>query len=104
MVVSAPLTPSAVDLIAVGVFSKPDPLVVEAYSEPDREPLSFSSHAELVTYIEKQISEPRGLAFVFVVYPDMRGRPVRKTIQLDPKHCPGQKLRYTWDGWGLISI
>lgn len=27
-----------------------------------------------------------------------------KTIYLDPKHCPGQKLRYTSAGWGLISI
>jgi hypothetical protein len=99
-----PLTPSAVDLIAAGVFSKPAPLVIEAYSAPDQEPLSFSSQSELTAYFETQISDPRGLAFVFVVYPDMRGRPVRKTIHLDPKHCPGQKLRYSWDGWGLISI
>lgn len=99
MVVTTALTTSAVDLIAAGLFAKSDPLVVEAYSEPDRKPLGFSSATELATYISTQIAEPRGLAFVFVVYPDMRGRPVRKTIQLDPKHCPGQKFRYTWDGW-----
>jgi hypothetical protein len=104
MVVAGALTTSAVDLIAAGVFAKSDPLVVEAYSEPDRKPLGFSTATELATYINTHIAEPRGLAFVFVVYPDMRGRPIRKTIHLDPKHCPGEKFRYTWDGWGLISI
>jgi hypothetical protein len=104
MAVARPITEAVVDAVAAGVFAKPDPFVVEAYSTPDREPLSFASPAELANYVKAQISHPRGLAFVFVVYPDMGGRPVRKTIHLDPKHCPGRKLRYTWDGWGLISV
>jgi len=104
MVVAAPITSSAVDAIAAGVFAKPDPFVVEAYSAPDQEPLGFKSRDELADYMKAEVLKPRGLAYVFVVYPDMGGRPVRKTIQLDPHHCPGQKLRYTWDGWGLISV
>src|SRR5262245_16954429 len=104
MVVSGPITESAVDSIAAGVFSKPSPLVVEAYSEPDREPLGFASQVELAAYIKAHVSRPRRLAFVFVVYHVMGGRPVRRMIQLDPEHCLGQKLRYTWDGWGLISV
>jgi hypothetical protein len=104
MVISTPITEVAVDAITSGVFAKPDPLVVEAYSAPDQEPLKFTSHESLSRYVNLQISQPRGLAFVFVVYPDMGGRPVLETIHLDPQHCPGQKLRYTWNGWGLISI
>lgn len=104
MVVTGPLSTPAVGLIAAGVFAKPGPLVVEAYSEPDQEPLSFASAPKLAAYISSRIAEPRGLAFVFVVYPDMRGRPIRRTIQLDPKHFPGQRVRYTWEGWGLISV
>jgi hypothetical protein len=95
---------SAADALAAGIFAKPAPFVVEAYSRPDHEPIEFVSPDQLSDYIESNVSEPRGLAFVFVVYPDMGVRPVRQTIHLDPRHCPGQKLRYTWEGWGLISV
>lgn len=98
------LTDATVNALAAGVFARPDPLVVEAYSEPDREPKQFASAERLAAYIKVRISQPQGLAFVFVVYPDMGGRAVRKTIHLDPKSCPGQKVRYTWEGWGLISV
>jgi hypothetical protein len=101
---AGPITDSAIDAIAAAVFAKPDPFVVEAYSAPDEEPVQFDSSELLARYMKSETSKPRGLAFVFVVYPDMGGRPDRKTIRLDPHHCPGQKLRYTWDGLGLISI
>jgi hypothetical protein len=104
MVVASPITPSVVDAVAMGVFAKPDPFVVEAYSAPDQEPKRFNTQRDLAEYMKAEVARPRGLAFVFVVYPDMSGKPVRKTIHLDPKHCPGQTLRYTWDGWGMISI
>jgi hypothetical protein len=86
---------AAVDAFAAGVFAKPDPFVVEAYSVPDREPLQFTSAASLAAYLKARISQPKGLAYVFVVYPDMAGQAVRRTIHLDPKSCPGQTLRYT---------
>lgn len=101
---TAPITDSAIDAIVGGVFAKPDPQAVEAYSVPDMEPLEFLSPESLTAHIRNQLAQPRGLAFVFVVYPDMRGRPIRRTIRLDPDHCAGQKIRYTWDGWGLIAI
>lgn len=41
MAVATPITALVVETIAAGVFAKPDPLVVEAYSEPDHEPIRF---------------------------------------------------------------
>lgn len=104
MVVAEPITAAAIEAIAAAVFAPPDPFVVEAYSEPDHEPVRFATQRHLVAYISAQASQPRGLAYVFVVYPDMVGLPVRETIHLDPKHYPGHRLRYTWQGWGLISV
>ena len=99
-----PISESAVDAIAEAVFAKPDPFVAEAYSEPDKEPRLFKTASDLANHIKSQIAQPRGSSDVVVVYPDMGGHPVRRTIHLDPKHCPGQKLRYTWDGFGMISV
>jgi hypothetical protein len=104
VVLAKPITESAVDAIAAAVFAKSDPFVAEAYSEPDKEPRMFKSADDLANHIKEQIAAPRGSADIIVVYPDMGGRPVRRTIHLDPKHCPGQKLRYTWDGFGMISL
>jgi hypothetical protein len=39
-----------------------------------------------------------------VVYPDMAGRPIRKEMHLKPNSIPGETFRYTWEGWGLISV
>lgn len=99
-----PITASAIEAISRGVFARPDPTIVEAYSEPDRQPQFFRSAPDLATYISDRVSQPRGLAHLLLLYPDMGGRLERETIHLDPKHCPGQKFRYTWQGWGLISI
>jgi hypothetical protein len=64
----------------------------------------FKTAADLANHINGQLAAPRGMADIVVVYSDMVGHPVRRTIHLDPKHCPGQKLRYTWDGFGMISL
>lgn len=98
------ITDAAVDALAAGVFAKPDAFVVEACCVPDREPLQFASAKDLAAYIKSEIAQPKGLAYVFVVYPDMGGQAVRRTTHLDPQHCPGQTLRYSWHGWGLISV
>jgi hypothetical protein len=101
----APLLPdSAIKTMAAAVFARPDPWVSEAYSAFDVEPRQFSSTDELADYIRTTVAEPRGLAYFFVLYPDMAGRAVRETIRLKPGSVPGHKLRYTWQGWGLISV
>ena len=101
---AALLTEQTIDAIAAAVFDRPDAWVVEAYSDYDAPPLKFESAAELAQYAKRKLAEPKGSAFVFVTYPDMFGAPVRRTIHLKPGSVPGHKLRYTWEGWGLISI
>ena len=98
------VTDAAIDAVATALFDKPNPWVAEAYSAYDVEPLLFASSDEVAKYARSVLAQPRGLAFLFVVYPDMNGRAVRETIRLDPKHVPGHKLRYTWQGLGLISV
>ncbi len=75
MRVHKPLTDSAINAIAAGIFEKPKPLVLEAYSAPEHEPILFCSTVDLAAYIHDQVFQPRGLAFIFVVYPDMLGQP-----------------------------
>ena len=98
------ISDSAIDSIAAAVFARPSPIVVEAYSELGRLPRSFTSAPQLAQYVRSQLSHPKGLAYVFVVYPDMGGSPTRRMINLDPAACPGHTTRYTWDGFGLISL
>ena len=98
------LTDASISAIAEAVFARPDPIVVEAYSELGQVPRSFSSVSQLSSYIRAQVSRPKGLAFISVVYPDMGGVPTRRKINLDPRQCAGNTERYTWDGFGLISI
>jgi hypothetical protein len=97
-------TDAAIDAVANALFDKPNPWVAEAYSAYDVEPRVFASSDEVAQYTRSVVAQPRGLAFLFVVYPDMNGRAIRETIRLDPKHVPGHKLRYTWQGLGLISV
>jgi hypothetical protein len=98
------LTDSAIEAIAAAVFEKPSPWIAEAYSGFDEEPILFSSKGEVTAYVQTSLTRPRGFAFLFVVYPDMRGRAARETIRLKPGSVDGHTLRYTWQGWGLISI
>ncbi len=99
------LTDQAIDAVAAAIFDKPNPWVAEAYSQYDAKPLRFGSTSELAEYLRKTVAMPRGHAFVFVTYPDMMGRPVRETIHLKIDGSPNPpKLRYTWQGWGLISV
>jgi hypothetical protein len=102
--VNGSLSDASIDAIAAAVFAKPDPIVVEAYSEPGQLPQTFTSADQLAHYVRSQLSQPKGLAYVLVVYPDMGGAPTRRTINLDPAQCSGHKFRYTWDGFGLISV
>lgn len=94
----------AVDALAAAVFEGRDPWVAEAFSAFDKKPLQFSSASELAGFATRKLAAANGLAYCFVVYPDMRGRAVRETIRLKPGSVPGHRLRYTWQGWGLISL
>ena len=99
------LSDSAIAAMAAAIFDKPEPWVSEAYSQFDAEPVRFESADELADYLRATVSRPRGHAFVFLTYPDMGGRPVRETIHLkNGGTLDGHKLRYTWQGWGLISV
>ncbi len=98
------ISESGIKLLAEAIFSVETPQVVEAYSEYDCEPISFISSLELSVYIKQKISNPKGLAYLFVVYPDMVGKPTKKRIELKPSKVLDHKFRYTWEGWGLISV
>ena len=104
MASSAVLSDQAIQVIAAAVFQGADPWVAEAYSDFDTLPLQFRAPEELALYASKRLAKPKGSAFFFVTYPDMSGRAVRQTIKLKPGSTPGNKLRYTWEGWGLISV
>ncbi len=86
------------------IFAFEKPVVVEAYSEFDRAPLSFNLTNDLATYIASKIENPKGLAHLFVVYPEMEGKPRLRRIKINSKKVANHKFRYTWEGWGLISI
>lgn len=98
------LTDLAIDSIAAAVFEKPGVEVLEAYSDFELTPRRFESAQQLVRFIKERLSVPKGIAYFFVVYPDMAGRATRKTINLKPGSVPGKTVRYTWEGWGLISV
>jgi len=98
------ISDDGINFLADAVFAVDNPQVVEAYSEYDLEPVSFSSAQELAHYVKQKLSIPKGLAYIFVVYPDMEGQAVRKAIELNSSKVPNHKVRYTWQGWGLISI
>ena len=98
------ISESAINLLTDSIFSVERPLVVEAYSEYDCEPMTFNSSLELSVYIKQKISIPKGLAYLFVVYPDMVGKPTKRRIELNPSKILDHKYRYVWEGWGLISV
>ncbi len=101
---SAMLTGDVVEAVAAAVFDGPDAWVAEAYSDLDVLPREFATASAFVSYARQRLSRPRGSASFFVTYSDMGGRAVRQTIQLSPGSVPGHTLRYTWQGWGLISV
>ncbi|GAB6140504.1 hypothetical protein JCM14076_12330 [Methylosoma difficile] len=98
------ISESGIDCLAEAVFVVENPQVVEAYSEYDLEPIYFSSSSELSNYIKHKLALPKGLAYIYVVYPDMEGQAIKRKIELNPLKVPNHKFRYTWEGWGLISI
>jgi hypothetical protein len=98
------LTDSAIASIANAVFAARGAEVLEAYSDFGAIPRRFNSVDELIQHINGKLSVPRGTAYFFVVYPDMAGAALMKTIKLKANSVPGQTFRYTWEGWGLISV
>ena len=86
------------------IFAVDNPTVVEAYSEFDCEPLSFDHAVDLEIYINDKLRNPKGLAHLFVVYPEMVGKASLRKINLNSKNVLGHKFRYTWEGWGLITV
>ncbi|WMD22080.1 hypothetical protein RAS12_06820 [Achromobacter seleniivolatilans] len=98
------MTAATIRPLADAIFAKPGAQVLEAYSALDCEPMQFASADALAAFIEEKIAAARGMAYFYVVYPDMLGRACRKTIHLKPDAVPGHTLRYTWEGWGLISV
>jgi hypothetical protein len=97
-------TDAAIDSFANAVFAPRGVEVLEAYSSCGKVARRFESANQLAQYIKESLITQRGMAYFFVVYPDMAGHPMRKKIQLKPNSVPGETFRYTWEGWGLISV
>ena len=98
------ISENGIDLLTGAIFAGENPQVFEAYSEFDCEPISFTSSQELSVYIKQKASNPKGLAYLVVVYSDMGGKAIKRRIELNPLKVPNHKFRYTWEGWGLISV
>jgi len=97
-------TDEVVEAICDAIFTVESTQVVETYSEYDQKPISFSNALELAKYILECLAKPNGLVDLSIVYPEMGSRPILKKIELDPKRVKEYKFRYTWGGWGLISV
>ena len=94
----------AIDEIASAIFDRPVRQVVEAYSDYDQEPREFTTPSELAESIRVKLAGMDRRALFYVIYPDMEGQAIRRLIRLDPRRVSGFTFRYTWSGWGLISI
>lgn len=94
---------AAIESFANAVFDTHSE-VLETYSNYGALPRRFESANQLAQYIMELLSTRNGMAYFFVVYSDMGGRPVCNKIQLKPNSVPGETFRYTWEGWGLISV
>ncbi len=90
--------------VCEAIFAVEDPKVAEAYSAFDQMPVEFTNALALEEYISQKLENPKGLADLIVVYPGMNGRAELKKIELNKSKYPNYKFRYTWDGWGLISV
>lgn len=101
---SKTLSENAINAIAAAVFAKPEPFVVEAYSELGEEPLFFRSPQSLADYVKRRLSASNSHASLVVVYPDMLGIPVQEKILLKAESPYEGQVRFTWSGWGLISV
>jgi len=99
-----PLSGQAINAIASAIFDRAAPFVVEAYSAYDQEPLVFDGAGLLAGYIRECLASKEAFAFLFVVYPDMAGCAIRETIHLNPAKVDGHTFRYSWMGWGMISV
>ena len=98
------LSEQAIEAIAAAMFEGSDPWVAEAYSDFDVLPLQFQAPEVLAQYVRRELAKVDGSALLVASYSDMGGRAIRRTIELTPGTILGHRLRYTWDGWGLISV
>ena len=91
-------------LLADAIFDKPNPTVVEAYSNYDSQPIEFESSPSVLHYMHQKLKHPIDHIHLLVVYPDMLGQFKKRKIALDRQRVKQHKFRYTWDGWGMIAI
>jgi hypothetical protein len=94
----------SIDAVASAIFDRRAYQVVEAYSDYDREPREFTDAAQVAHYMRERLESKDNLAYLFVVYKDMEGHAIKELIHLDAKRVPGHRVRYTWSGWGMISV
>lgn len=91
-------------MIAAAIFAKDGATVTEAYSAFEQPLRRFSDAAGLVAYMAGMRHEPAGVAHLAVVYADMAGALVEKTVVLDPAKCQGMQYRQVAEGWGVIRL
>ncbi|WP_238533059.1 hypothetical protein, partial [Rhodanobacter thiooxydans] len=99
-----PISDAAVTALANAVFAKGNPMVVEAYSEFETEPRTFTSAASFCAYVAHQRRKPCGGAHFAIYYPDTGGRLTRKRITLNPSKRGGFKHRFAHEGWGIVWV
>lgn len=79
-------------------------IVCEAYSEFDKDIISFPKLDNLEKYIETELSNGNKSMQVVIYYPETKGFIQKRKINLKPEKCDGATLRYTMEGWGLIQL
>ena len=105
MALTEPLSEAAVEAVAQAIFASTGATVFEAYSRFDAEPRRFADAAELCAHAAQHRGPPpRDSIQLIAYYPDMGGRLVQRKILLDPDKVASHTHRYTFDGWGLVSV
>ena len=81
-----------------------DPVIYEAYSQPDQELRKFDLKQEVLTYIKEVESRNDNLVYLSIHYPGTNGYVRKKKIDLKPEKCNGATTRFSTEGWGLIQF
>lgn len=97
-----PMSLDSVDALMRVVFANDTPTVMEKYSDYDATPRRFSTHDDVLTFAETEVSKPAGAVSIAIHYPDMRGRLAVTRISLNPEACQGATYRFCCEGWGVI--
>jgi hypothetical protein len=100
----APLSLSAVEVVATTMFAKGTPVVAQAYSDFDSELRYFETVKEIVDLAALKAEQLNGALHFALYYPEARGRLAVRTIALNPEECDGATYRYACEGWGLIFV